>query len=69
MVVAFRNWGGALAGHSKDRVYKNTHICLIKPKYNDSPVWCDLLRARHIYLKGREFVVKNGKLASFWVDS
>jgi hypothetical protein len=48
---------------------KNTPICLIKLKYNDSPVWCDLLRVRHIYLKDREFMVKNGKLASFWVDS
>jgi hypothetical protein len=53
MAVAFRNRGEALAGHSKDKVYKNTPICLIKPKYNDSPVWRDLLRVRHIYLKGR----------------
>jgi hypothetical protein len=60
MVVAFRNRGGALAGHSKDKVYKNTPICLIKPKYNNSPVWCDLLRMRYIYLKGKEFVVKMG---------
>jgi hypothetical protein len=39
---------------------KNTPICLIKPKYNNSPVWCDLLRMRYIYLKGKEFVVKMG---------
>jgi hypothetical protein len=52
----------------KIKYIKETPTCLIPPRYNDSPVWCDLLKVRHIYLKGRELVVKNGKLTSFWLD-
>jgi hypothetical protein len=37
-------------------------------KQNDSPVWSDLLKVRHIYLKDRTFKVNNGKLLSFWLD-
>jgi hypothetical protein len=29
---------------------------------------CDLLKVRHIYLEGRELVMKNEKLTSFWLD-
>jgi hypothetical protein len=43
-------------------------ICLIKPKISDSPVWSDLLKIRHIYLKGREYKLNNGKLISSWLD-
>jgi hypothetical protein len=27
---------------------KDKHICLIKPRQTDSPVWSDLLKIRHI---------------------
>jgi hypothetical protein len=47
---------------------KNKLISLIKHRQSDSPVWSDLLKIRHIYLKGREFVVNNGKKISFWLD-
>jgi hypothetical protein len=53
----------------KIKYIKETPVCLIPQRYNDSPVWSDLLKVRHIYLKGRELVVKNGKLTSFWLDS
>jgi hypothetical protein len=46
---------------------KDTPICLIKPSIFDSPVWSDLLKIRHIYLKGREYKLNNGKLISFWL--
>jgi hypothetical protein len=36
---------------------KETHVCLIQHKQSDSPVWSDLLRIRHISLKGRSFKV------------
>jgi hypothetical protein len=52
----------------KIKYIKESPTCLIPPRYNDSPIWCDLLKVRHIYLKGRELVVKNGKLTSFWLD-
>jgi len=31
--------------------------------------WNDLLKVKHIYLKGRKIKVKNGKGTSFWVDA
>ena len=34
-------------------------------RLDDSPVWNDLLKVRHIYLKGRKIKVKNGKGTSF----
>jgi hypothetical protein len=48
---------------------KDTPICLVPMKQSDSPVWKDLLKIRHIYLKGRKFRVNNGKKVSFWVDT
>jgi hypothetical protein len=47
---------------------RGTHVCLIKPKISDSPVWTDLLKIRQVYLKGREYILNNGKLISFWLD-
>jgi hypothetical protein len=40
----------------------------MKPSISDSSaVWSDLLKIRHIYLKGREYKLNNGKLISFWL--
>jgi hypothetical protein len=47
---------------------RNKPISLIKPRQSDSPVWCDLLKIRHIYLKGRKFITNNVKKISFWLD-
>jgi hypothetical protein len=47
---------------------KDTHVCLIKPSSHDSPVWTDLLKIRHIYLKGREYELNDGRSISFWFD-
>jgi hypothetical protein len=44
---------------------KNSPIYLVRQKQSDSPVWSDLLKVRHNYLSGRDFVVKNGRLISF----
>ena len=38
-------------------------------RLDDSPIWNDLLKVRHIYLKGRKIKVKNGKGTSFRVDA
>jgi hypothetical protein len=42
-------------------------LYLVPNRKNDSPVWSDLLKVRHIYLKRRTFRVNNGKLVSFWL--
>jgi hypothetical protein len=42
---------------------------LIHANQLDSPAWKNMLKIRHIYLKGRKFKVNNGKKISFWVDS
>jgi hypothetical protein len=37
-------------------------------KLNDSPMWSDLLKVKHIYLQGRGLSTKNGKMTRFWQD-
>jgi hypothetical protein len=52
----------------KLKYVKNKSICHILNRQNDSSAWKDFMKIRHIYIKGREFKVKNGKLISFWLD-
>ena len=40
----------------------------VKHRLDDSPIWCDLLKVKHVYLKGRAFSVKNGRNTSLWTD-
>jgi hypothetical protein len=48
---------------------KDSPICLIPIKLNDlPPLWKDLMKVRHIYLRGRGYKVNNGKSVSFWQD-
>jgi hypothetical protein len=44
---------------------KNKPIFLVKNRQTDSSVWSDLLKIRHIYLKGREFIMNSGEKISF----
>jgi hypothetical protein len=53
----------------KIKYVKGVPICLIKHTQHDSPVWSDLLKIRPVYLKGRTFKVRDGKMVSFWMDS
>jgi hypothetical protein len=43
-------------------------VCVLTKNPKNSPVWNDLLKVRHIYLKGRSMMVGNGKSTSFWHD-
>ena len=43
-------------------------IGAIKHKLDDSPVWSDLLKVRHIYMANRGVKVNNGKTTLFWED-
>jgi hypothetical protein len=38
-------------------------------KLDDSHVWCDLLKVKHLYLKGRICEIQNGETVLFWLDS
>lgn len=40
----------------------------VKPKLNDSPIWKDLLKVRHIYLNGRKMKPGDGTKTLFWTD-
>jgi hypothetical protein len=51
----------------KLKYVKNAPTCSNPSRLLDSPIWCDLLKVRHIYLKSRE-EVKNGKVVGFWLD-
>jgi hypothetical protein len=53
----------------KLKYVKGSPICLIQNKISDSPIWSDLLKVRHIYLKCREYKLNNGKLISFLLDT
>jgi hypothetical protein len=46
---------------------KNYPTCLIPARLSDSPIWCDLLKVRHIYLRGRGIQANNGQKVSFWL--
>ena len=53
----------------KFKYLKKHNICSVKHRQNDSPIWIDLLKIRHIYLKGRKIDVKNGSNTLFWKDT
>jgi hypothetical protein len=52
----------------KLKYVKSSPVCLIPNRLNDSPIWKDLMKIRHIYLRGREYKVNNGRKVSFWLD-
>jgi hypothetical protein len=47
----------------------NKGITRVGMKFDDSPVWKDLLKVKHLYLKGRMMVVGNGQSTDFWKDA
>jgi hypothetical protein len=52
----------------RKKYVKQFPICLIPSRVNDSSLWKDLLKIRHIYLMGREYKVNNRKSVNFWMD-
>jgi len=52
----------------REKYLKKGMICMLTKNPKNSPVWNDLLKVRHIYLKGRTMQVGNGKSTSFWHD-
>jgi hypothetical protein len=44
---------------------KNFPISLIPSRMSDSPLWKNLMKVRHIYLRGRRYIIGNGKYVSF----
>jgi hypothetical protein len=49
----------------KMKYVKQSPICLIPHRLDDSPLWKYLLKIRHIYLKGRTYKMNNGKMLVF----
>jgi hypothetical protein len=47
----------------------NKSLHHIKMKNDNSPVWKDLLKVKHLYLRGRVMVVGNGNSTDFWNDA
>jgi hypothetical protein len=47
----------------------NKSLHHIRMKSDDSPVWKDLLKVKHLYLKGRMMTVGNGNSTDFWNDA
>lgn len=57
-----------MAGIVKAKYLGNHTISTVKDRLDDSPVWQDLLKIRHVYPRGRGISVKNGRTCAFWVD-
>jgi hypothetical protein len=53
--------GGLWRDIVKLKYVKQYPICLIPNKFQDSFLWKDLLKIRHIYLKGRRYKIGNVK--------
>jgi hypothetical protein len=47
----------------------NKSLHHIRMKNDDSPVWKDLLKVKHLYLKGRMMAVRNRNSTDFWNDA
>jgi hypothetical protein len=47
----------------------NSCVYLAKHKQHDSPLCCDMLKVRDIYLSGRSMKVNNGERTHFWGDT
>ena len=53
----------------KKKYLQREAVSSVRHKMDDSPVWHDLLKIKHIYLRGRTFSVKNGRKTSLWTDT
>lgn len=53
----------------KAKYLKNKPISTVKNRMDDSPVWKDLLKVRHVYLKGRKITTGNGCKTLLWKDT
>jgi len=58
-----------MAEHYKSQICERVPIGAIKHKPNDSPVWTDLLKIRHLYLRNRTVKVNNGQSVLFWEEA
>jgi hypothetical protein len=54
----------------KLKYVKQSPICVVPNRMDDSPLWKDLMKIkiRHIYVKGGEYKINNGRNISFWLD-
>jgi hypothetical protein len=53
----------------KLKYVKQSPICVIPNRMDGSHLGKDLMKIRHIYIKGREYKINNGRNISFWLDS
>jgi hypothetical protein len=66
---ALENGEGLWQDIVRIKYVKSHPTCLIPARLSDSPIWSDLLKVRHIYLKGRGIKVNNGQKTSFSLDN
>jgi hypothetical protein len=52
----------------RKKYLKKGSLCFLKKSYKNSLVWNDLLKVKHIYLKGRSVRIGDGKNTRFWHD-
>jgi hypothetical protein len=72
IILLYKWWWKAENGEGiwqdivRKKYKKKGMISLLAKNLKNSPVWNDLLKVRHVYLKGRSMKVGNGKNTSFW---
>lgn len=52
----------------KAKYLRNELVNTVKVKFDDSPVWKDIMKVKHLYLRGRKVKSNNGKKTLFWLD-
>jgi hypothetical protein len=52
----------------RHKYLQNNSVHDVEHKINDSPMWTDLLKVKHIYLQGRGILIKDGAQTRFWLD-
>jgi hypothetical protein len=53
----------------RQKYLKNKWVTQLTQKPSNSPVWNDLVKIKHIYIKGRVMRLGNGKSIDFWNDT
>ena len=61
MVVEAEHEEGLWQNLVQKKYLRGALVSTVSPKMGDSPIWTDMLKIRHIYLRGRRVVVKNGQ--------
>ena len=53
----------------KAKYLKKDTVATVKSKFNDSPIWKDIMKVKDYYMRGRTVQINSGDIAQVWEDS